>query len=215
MASAFGMYVTATPHKKSLIGTLVDINGCTVRCLEFEEGVRNADVVSMHCPLTDETRGMINGKSLALFKPGAILLNVARGPVINEADVRAALDSGLLGGYGTDVVCVEPMLPDNPLLGAPNCVITTAGHALDAAQRIKGLEIALPIHIGDNVWIGANVTILPGVSIGSDTIIAAGSVVSRDIPESVIAAGVPCHIIRRITEADQNRYPVYRDKTSR
>lgn len=98
---------------------------------------------------------------------------------------------------------------------APNCVITTAGHALDAAQRIKGLEIALPIHIGDNVWIGANVTILPGVSIGSDTIIAAGSVVSRDIPESVIAAGVPCHIIRRITEADQNRYPVYRDKTSR
>ena len=142
MASAFGMYVTATPHKKSLIGTLVDINGCTVRCLEFEEGVRNADVVSMHCPLTDETRGMINGKSLALFKPGAILLNVARGPVINEADVRAALDSGLLGGYGTDVVCVEPMLPDNPLLGAPNCVITPHIAWTPVETRIRLIDMA-------------------------------------------------------------------------
>ena len=56
MASAFGMYVTATPHKKSLIGTLAEVGSCTVRCLDFEEGVKNADVVSLHCPLTSETR---------------------------------------------------------------------------------------------------------------------------------------------------------------
>ena len=142
MASAFGMYVTATPHKKSLIGTLVDIGGCTVRCLEFEEGIRNADVVSLHCPLTDETREIINEKSLALFKPGAILLNVARGPVINEADVRKALDSGLLGGFGCDVVCVEPMLPDNPLLGAPHCVITPHTAWTPVETRIRLIDMA-------------------------------------------------------------------------
>ena len=85
---------------------------------------------------------MINGKSLALFKPGAILLNVARGPVINEADVRAALDSGLLGGYGTDVVCVEPMLPDNPLLGAPNCVITPHIAWTPVETRIRLIDMA-------------------------------------------------------------------------
>lgn len=142
IASAFGMYVTATPHKKSLIGTLVDINGCTVRCLEFEEGIRNADVVSLHCPLTDETREIINAKSLALFKPGAILLNVARGPVINEADVRKALDSGLLGGFGCDVVSVEPMRADNPLLSAPNCVITPHIAWTPVETRIRLIDMA-------------------------------------------------------------------------
>ena len=72
-----------------------------------------------------------------------------------------------------------------------------------------GLEIALPITVGDNVWIGANVSVLPGVSIGSDTIIGAGSVVNKDIPDGVIAAGVPCRVIRRITEKDRQKYPEY------
>ena len=92
---------------------------------------------------------------------------------------------------------------------APNVVFSTAGHAIDAGQRAKGLEIALPITVGDNVWIGANVSVLPGVSIGSDTIIGAGSVVNKDIPDGVIAAGVPCRVIRRITEKDRQKYPEY------
>ena len=142
MASAFGMYVTATPHKKSLIGTLAEIGSCTVRCVGLEEGIKNADVVSLHCPLTEETREMINKDSLKLFKRGAILLNVARGPVINEADVRDALDSGLLGGFGCDVVCVEPMLPDNPLLGAPNCVITPHTAWTPVETRIRLIDMA-------------------------------------------------------------------------
>ena len=142
MASAFGMYVTATPHKKSLIGTLAEVGSCTVRCLDFEEGVKNADVVSLHCPLTSETREIINRDSLKLFKRGAILLNVARGPVVNEAAVREALDSGLLGGYGCDVVCIEPMLPDNPLLGAPNCVITPHIAWTPVETRIRLIDAA-------------------------------------------------------------------------
>ena len=89
---------------------------------------------------------------------------------------------------------------------APNCVFSTAGHAIDSAQRNQGLEIALPITVGDSVWIGANVSVLPGVTIGSNTIIGAGSVVNKDIPDGVIAAGNPCKVIRRITEEDKRFY---------
>lgn len=92
---------------------------------------------------------------------------------------------------------------------APNCVFSTAGHAIDAKQRGEGLEIALPITVGNNVWIGANVSVLPGVTIGDNTIIGAGSVVNKDIPSNVIAVGNPCHIMREITEADKNKYPIY------
>lgn len=142
MASSFGMNVTATPHKKSLIGNLAEIGSCTVRCVELEDGIMNADVVSLHCPLTDDTREIINENSLRLFKRGSILINCARGPVVNEAAVRKALDSGLLGGYGCDVVCVEPMLPDNPLLGAPNCVITPHIAWTPVETRIRLIDMA-------------------------------------------------------------------------
>ena len=71
-------------------------------------------------------------------------------------------------------------------------------------------EGAVGLGMGNNVWIGANVTILPGVTIGDDTVIGAGSVVNRDIPSGVVAAGNPCRVIRKITEADKEKYPVYR-----
>lgn len=92
---------------------------------------------------------------------------------------------------------------------APNCVFSTAGHPIDSEQRAKGLEIARPITVGNNVWIGANVSVLSGVTIGSSSIIGAGSVVNKDIPEGVIAAGNPCKVIRKITEEDKKKYPVF------
>ena len=84
-----------------------------------------------------------------------------------------------------------------------NCVILdcgfyTAGHALDAEQRIQGLEYAYPITIGNNVWIGAQVCVLPGVTIGDNTIIGAGSVVTKSIPANVLAVGNPCRVVRQI-----------------
>ncbi len=91
---------------------------------------------------------------------------------------------------------------------APNCVFSTAGHAIDHEQRSQGLEIALPITVGDHVWIGTNVSVLPGVTIGNNTIIGAGSVVNKNIPDGVIAAGNPCKVIRKITDADKKKYPV-------
>lgn len=84
-----------------------------------------------------------------------------------------------------------------------NCVFSTAGHAIDSEQRGQGLEIALPITVGDNVWIGTNVFVLPGVTIGNNTIIGAGSVVNKNIPDGVIAAGNPCKVIRKITDSDK------------
>ena len=89
---------------------------------------------------------------------------------------------------------------------APHCGFYTAGHPLDKERRNQGLEYALPIMVGDNVWIGGHVCVLPGVRIGDNTVIGAGSVVTRDIPANVLAAGNPCRVIRPITEADKLRY---------
>ncbi len=81
---------------------------------------------------------------------------------------------------------------------APNCCFSTAGHPLDSEQRSKGLEFANPIKVGNNVWFGAGVTVLPGITIGDDAVIGAGSVVTKDIPSGVIAVGNPCKVLRKI-----------------
>ena len=92
---------------------------------------------------------------------------------------------------------------------APNCCFTTAEHAIDPAQRNAGLEAAKPITVGNSVWIGAGTTVLAGVSIGDNTVIGAGSVVTKPIPANVVAAGVPCRVLRPVTEQDRYRYPLY------
>lgn len=92
---------------------------------------------------------------------------------------------------------------------APNCIFTTAEHALDADQRNAGLEVALPITVGNNVWFGAGVIVLGGVTIGDNVVVGAGSVVTRSIPSNVIATGVPARVIRQITAADKKRYPLF------
>ena len=88
---------------------------------------------------------------------------------------------------------------DNVLL-APNVSIYTAGHVVNVTRRIAGWEYAGPVAIGHNVWIGGNVVILPGVSIGDNSIIGAGSVVTKNIPANAVAVGNPCKVIRELTE---------------
>ena len=96
------------------------------------------------------------------------------------------------------------------VLLAPNVSIYTAGHAVNVAQRIVGWEYAYPVTVGHNVWIGGNVVILPGVSIGDNSIIGGGSVVTKDIPANVVAAGNPCRIIKEAEEGD--RYGIIDEK---
>ena len=130
IARAFGMEVLA--HRRQPISaegvTGVDLPTLLASC----------DVVSLHCPLTPQTRGLIDAERIALMKPGALLINTGRGPLVNEADLAAALHSGRLGGAGLDVLSLEPPDPTNPLLHAPNCVITPhiAWATRSARQRL-------------------------------------------------------------------------------
>jgi len=88
---------------------------------------------------------------------------------------------------------------------APDCGFHTAGHPVDPERRNRGLEYAWPITVGDNVWIGAGVQVCPGVTIGSNVVIGAGSVVTRNIPDNVIAVGNPCRVLREITEEERSK----------
>jgi maltose O-acetyltransferase len=91
---------------------------------------------------------------------------------------------------------------DNVLFG-PRVGIYTSNHAIDAGERVAGACVAKPVAIGSNSWIGGGVTINPGVTIGENTVIGSGSVVTRSVPSNVIAAGVPCAVLRPITDADK------------
>ena len=98
---------------------------------------------------------------------------------------------------------------DNVMFG-PNVTLATAGHPVEPERRRLGMQFNIPIHIGNNVWIGAGSIILPGVTIGDNTVIGAGSVVTKDIPAGVVAVGNPCRILREIGERDKLYY--YKDR---
>lgn len=100
--------------------------------------------------------------------------------------------------------CAKVTFGDNVFI-APNCGFYTAGHPIDTERRNQGLEYARPIKVGDDVWFGGGVQVMPGVTIGSNTVIGSGSVVTKDIPSGVVAAGNPCRVIRPITEEDKKR----------
>lgn len=108
------------------------------RYLTLDEVYQQADIISLHCPLTAETEKMINEDTIAKMKDGVILINTSRGQLVDEAALRAALDSGKVRAAGLDVVSSEPILPDNPLLGAKNCILTPhmAWSATEARQRL-------------------------------------------------------------------------------
>lgn len=94
---------------------------------------------------------------------------------------------------------------DHTMLG-PNVTIATAGHPILPELRIQAIQYNLPVHIGKNVWIGAGAIILPGVTIGDNSVIGAGSVVTKDLPENVVAVGNPCKVLREINDHDREYY---------
>lgn len=139
VGAAFGMRIIAhAPRLPTEPGPV------PVSFVALAELFRMADVVSLNCPQTADNTGIINCHTLGMMKRSAFLLNVARGGLVNEADLAAALADGTIAGAGLDVVAMEPMLPDNPLLTAPNCVITPhiAWASLAARQRLMAIVAA-------------------------------------------------------------------------
>ena len=137
IARDFGMDVFAMTSKNS-----ADLpEGIQKTTLEGLLAV--SDILTLHCPLTDSTREMINKESIQMMKPGAILINTGRGPLVNEKDVAEALRTGRLGAYGADVMCSEPPVADNPLLSAPNAYITPHIAWATYEARVRLVDIAI------------------------------------------------------------------------
>jgi len=149
---AFGMRVLA--HRRTSATTGGD-EGVTI--VDLPTLLRESDVVSLHCPLTPETLGLINAETISLMKPTAFLINTSRGPLVNEADLAVALDQRRIAGAGLDVLSVEPPPVSNPLLTARHCIITPhiAWATLNARRRLievtaanlRGFVAGQPQHV--------------------------------------------------------------------
>ena len=138
VAQALGMNVIATRRGDRPS----EVPGVTM--VDMDTVFRESDVLSVHCPLTPETKGLVNAARLSTMKPSAYLLNTSRGPVINEADLADALNAGTICGAGLDVLSTEPPAADNPLLSAKNCLITPhiAWASKAARTRLLGVVVA-------------------------------------------------------------------------
>ena len=137
IANAFGMKVCAFTSKSP--NELPEY----VHKLSLEDLFKTCDVVSLHCPLTPETKHLVNAERLATMKKTAILLNTGRGPLVDEEALADALKRGVIAAAGVDVLSTEPPMPDNPLLSAPNCYITPHIAWATREARVRLMEIAV------------------------------------------------------------------------
>jgi glycerate dehydrogenase len=138
IASAFSMAVLGYDRERT---DDLDISG--FQWTEMDELFSKSDIVSLHCPLTEETKGIINRDSLRMMKQSAFLINTSRGPLVVEPDLAGALNEGVIAGAGLDVLSTEPPSPGNPLLSAKNCLITP--HIAWATKEARGrlMDIAV------------------------------------------------------------------------
>lgn len=137
IAAAFGLKVLACDPLAGVAAPPF------VRVVELDSLFRASDIVSLHCPLTSETAGLVNASRLALMKPTALLINTSRGPVVDEPALADALNSGRIAGAALDVLAVEPPPADNVLLGARNCIITPHLSWATRAARARLMKIAV------------------------------------------------------------------------
>ncbi|MBR0032296.1 MAG: D-2-hydroxyacid dehydrogenase [Treponema sp.] len=136
IAHAFSMNVLVSVHsEKSFVGN--------EKAVSVNELFSKSDFITLHAPLTAETKETVRKETLSLMKNSAILINTARGGLVNENDLRTALDERKIAGYAADVLLEEPMLPDSPLLSAPNCIITPhiAWAPKETRKRLLGIEV--------------------------------------------------------------------------
>ena len=138
IAQAFGMKVLVYSRTRK-----PEWESDSCRFTELKEVLEVSDVISLHCPLFPETKGIINEEAIACMKDGAILINTARGPLVEEQALTHALQSGKLAGAALDVMCQEPINADNPLLTLENCIITphVAWAAKEARERLMDIAV--------------------------------------------------------------------------
>jgi glycerate dehydrogenase len=134
IAVALGMGVLAA----QLPGRAANSESAEIEYVPLDEGLLRADVISLHCPATPQTRGLVDAEFISKMKMEAFLINVSRGALVNEMELATALQAQKIAGYATDVLSSEPPQEDNPLLSAPNCIITPhiAWAAPECRQRI-------------------------------------------------------------------------------
>lgn len=131
-------------------------------------------------------------------------------PFYCDYGTHIEVGKNFFANYNCTIIDVAKVKIGNNCQFAPNVSIYTAGHPIHPVSRNSLYEYGISVTIGDNVWIGGNTVILPGVHIGSNTVIGAGSVVTKDIPDWVVAAGNPCRVVKQITEEDKKYY--YKDQ---
>ena len=130
-------------------------------------------------------------------------------PVFNcDNGKNIHVGKNFLANYNVTILDIAPVHIGDYVMIAPNTLITTVNHPMNPSGRRKHLGIAKPVTIGNDVWIGANVTILPGVTIGNNVVVAAGAVVTKDVPDNVLVGGVPARVIKEI----ENDVEVHNDK---
>jgi len=139
VATIFGMKVLAAGRRRT-----DQSHRSNFHWVDIGELAERSDVVTLHCPLTDETKGIINKELLNRMKPSAFLLNTSRGLLVVEQDLANALGAGKIAGAGLDVLSVEPPGPDNPLLKAPNCLITP--HIAWATKEARARLMDMAVH---------------------------------------------------------------------
>lgn len=180
------------PYKAWEDGLEEDRTACKQKVYEFNQ-------------LPPKERDKVPAMLKELFgKTGDIIMIEA--PLHCDYGWNVEIGENFFANYNFTILDVGKVTIGENVQIAPNVSIYTAGHPVHPDTRNTGYEFGIPVTIGDNVWIGGNVVICPGVTIGNNVVIGAGSVVTKDIPDNMIAVGNPCKAIREITEADRKLY---------
>lgn len=152
----------------------------------------------------DESKRMVELIKDILGKTGETIF--VEQPFRCDYGKNIEVGNNFFANYNCTILDVAKVIIGENVMFAPNVSIYTAGHPVHPESRNSGYEYGIGVTIGDNVWIGGNVVINPGVKIGNNVVIGAGSVVTKDIPDNVIAVGNPCKVMRKITDDDRDYY---------
>lgn len=163
---------------------LMERDACKILCFEYN---------TLH-PSKKEEREKLARKIIGITK-GSFLIEQ---PFFCDYGYNIEIGENFFANHNCTILDGAKVSFGDNVFIAPGCGFYTAGHPFNVEQRNSGLEYALPIKIGNNVWIGAQSVILPGVSVGDNSVIGAGSVVTKDIPANVVAAGNPCRVLKSI-----------------